>query len=112
MTCCSFVGRGDPEEHRFAKWHGEKIDADGKLCRYRADHARTAGSIRIANPIEDQFGESGRDGDRGKPYLPEQCPGLMRAAVHVRLHRRLDQSSRQIAGRIRYGVTRPSSLST
>ena len=53
MMCRSFVRRGDPEQHRFAKRHGKKIDPHGKLCRYRADQARTAGSIRIANAIED-----------------------------------------------------------
>jgi len=94
----SFVRRGDPEEHRFPKRHGEKIDPHGKLCRYRADQARTTGSIRVANAIEDLRREPGRDGDRRKAHLSEQRPSLMRPAVHVRLNRRLDQGGRHIAG--------------
>src|SRR6266536_690748 len=91
MMCRSFVRRCDPEEHRFAKRHGKEIDPDGKLCRYRADQARTAGSIRIANAIEDLRREPGWDGDRWEAHGSEQCPSLMRPAIHVRLDRRFDE---------------------
>jgi len=98
MMCRFFVRRCDSEQHRFAKRHGKKIDPHGKLCRYRADQARTTGSIRIASAIEDLRRESGRDGDRREAHLSEQCPSLMRPAVHVRLDRRLDEGRRHVPG--------------
>ena len=100
----SFVRRCDPEQHRFAKRHGKEIDSHGKLCRHRADQPRAAGSIRIANAIEDLRREPGRDGDRRESHRSEQCPSLMRPAVHVRLHRRLDKGRRHVAGWVRHGV--------
>src|SRR5437773_2456737 len=104
MMCRSFVCRGDPEEHRFAKRHGKEIDPRGKLCRYRADQARTAGSIRVANAIVHLRRKPGWDGDRREAHLSEQYPSLMRPAVHVRLDRRLDKSRRHVAGWVGHGV--------
>src|SRR5262245_40596428 len=104
MTCRSFVRRGDTEQRRFAKRHGKKIDPHGELYRYRADQARTTGRIRVANAIVDLRREPGWDGDRREAHLSEQCPSLMRPAVHVRLNRRLDEGRRHVAGWVGYGV--------
>src|SRR5258708_20128766 len=96
MMCPSFVRRGDPEERRFAKRHGKKIDPQGKLCRYRADQARTAGSLVVANAFEYLRREPGWDGDGREALLPDQCPSLLRSPIYVLLNPRLADCTRPL----------------
>src|SRR5262249_54883121 len=100
----SFVCRSNPKQHRLIEGHRQEVDPYGKLCRHRANQTRAAGSICITNAIEDLRREPRRHGDRRKTHLSQQRPRLMRAAIDVRLDRRLDEGGWHISRGVGHGV--------
>ena len=65
-----FVGRGDPQEHRFIERTCDEVDADRERCWYRSDETSTG--VRIPHAVPDLRGEAGGNRNRWEALLADQ----------------------------------------